>query len=133
MRHVLAWQLDETEAQWIARNDGEFKFHLDHYKYANRYEDVAPLEHRAAASGYLDDLNSFLGSGPISPALSDALFPFVRQFANHDRAWFDAQPWPQLQTWLSGNLESEAFTRCMTKYAQWFEGDERVLFPSCGE
>ena len=40
MQHVLAWELDAMEASWVDRNDNEFKFHLDRYKYPNRYDDV---------------------------------------------------------------------------------------------
>ena len=94
MQHVLHWQLSEEEAHWVERNDEEFKFRLDRYKYPNRYNDVDEVEHRTLASAYLVDLNVRLGEGSAFAAqLNDALFPFVRQFANHDRDWFDAQPW----------------------------------------
>ncbi|MBT4069833.1 MAG: glutathione S-transferase, partial [Euryarchaeota archaeon] len=33
MQYVLDWQLSEEETIWIERNDFEFKFHLDRYKY----------------------------------------------------------------------------------------------------
>ena len=52
MQHVLDWELSEEEAHWVERNDQEFKFHLDRYKYPNRYEDVDQLEHRTLASAY---------------------------------------------------------------------------------
>ena len=133
MQHVLDWTLSEEEQHWISRNDDEFKFHLDRYKYPNRYEDVDEVEQRTAASAYLMDLDERLASEPaISEALSDALFPFVRQFANHDREWFDAQPWNHVLAWLTGNLESEAFKVCMKKHKQWFEGDQVVWFPRHG-
>lgn len=119
MQHVLDWELDEFESEMITRNDEEFKFHLDRYKYPNRYDDVDHIEHRTAASNYLEDLNRLLSEKQFSTALSDALFPFVRQFANHDRNWFDAQPWTQIHKWLSENLESEEFSQCMTKHKQW--------------
>ncbi|MEK9652086.1 MAG: glutathione S-transferase N-terminal domain-containing protein, partial [Poseidonia sp.] len=78
MQHVLGWELSEEETQWVERNDEEFKFHLDRYKYPNRYEGVNETEHRAFASSYLNDLNVRLAEQPaISTALSDALFPFV--------------------------------------------------------
>ena len=130
MQHVLNWTLSEEEQHWVSRNDDEFKFNLDRYKYPNRYEDVDEIEQRTAASSYLVDLDARLESEPpISEALSDALFPFVRQFANHNRDWFDAQDWSNVHSWLVGNLESEAFKACMKKHKQWFEGDEIVSFP----
>ena len=128
MQHVLAWELDAMEASWVDRNDNEFKFHLDRYKYPNRYDDVNSLTHRALAESYLDDLDDILGSG-ISTALNDALFPFVRQFANHDRQWFDAQSWTNIHDWLAQNLDSSEFLLCMKKYPQWHVGDDVVQFP----
>ena len=117
MQHVLAWELDAMEASWVDRNDNEFKFHLDRYKYPNRYDDVDSLAHRALAESYLDDLDDVIGGG-ISTALNDALFPFVRQFANHDRQWFDAQSWTNIHDWLAQNLDSSEFFLCMKKYPQ---------------
>ena len=130
MQHVLDWTLSEEEQHWISRNDDEFKFHLDRYKYPNRYEDVDEIEQRTLASAYLMDLDRRLANEPLmSEALSDALFPFVRQFANHNRDWFDVQPWANVVEWLTENLESEAFKACMKKHKQWVEGDATIVFP----
>jgi hypothetical protein len=130
MQHVLDWDLSEEEAHWVARNDDEFKFHLDRYKYPNRYDDVNEVEHRTLASAYLHDLDVRLGEGSaFAPQLNDALFPFVRQFANHDRDWFDVQPWAHVHAWLAEHLESDEFKRCMKKEKQWVEGAETVFFP----
>ena len=129
MQHVLDWQLSDIESQWVSRNDDEFKFHLDRYKYPNRYDDVDGLHHRQQASIYLRDLDNFLDGGEINSSLSDALFPFVRQFANHDRDWFDSQDWNNVHQWLSSNLESSEFKTCMKKHKQWHQGDEPSFFP----
>lgn len=130
MQHVLGWELSEEEAHWVARNDEEFKFHLDRYKYPNRYDAVNEVEHRTLASAYLSDLDARLGEGPaFASQLNDALFPFVRQFANHDRDWFDGQPWANVHAWLAEHLESEEFKRCMKKEKQWIEGNAVVGFP----
>ena len=63
-------------------------------------------------------------------ALNDALFPFVRQFANHDREWFDSQIWSKLHSWLEHNLESEEFKICMKKYPQWIQEKAPLGFES---
>ncbi len=128
MQHVLSWDLTADELHWVHRNDNEFKFHLDRYKYPNRYENIDSLEQRSMAKAYLDDLDQYL-SNEISSSLNDALFPFVRQFANHDRDWFDAQNWDNLHDWLANNLSSDEFALCMKKYSQWHEGDDLVIFP----
>mgnify|MGYP000022803088 FL=1 len=130
MQYVLDWQLSEEETIWIERNDFEFKFHLDRYKYPNRYEDIDVVEQRNAAVSYLDSLDANLQSIEKNTTLSDALFPFVRQFANHDREWFDNQPWTNVHNWLASNLESKEFKICMNKNKQWFEGDSPVVFPT---
>ena len=105
----------------IARNDGDFKHHLDRYKYANRYEGAVSEDHRAAAAQIVDQLEERLTTSSQlfgdAPTLADiAIFPFIRQFANTDRDWFDAQSWPNLQAWLAGHLASERFARIMAKH-----------------
>ncbi|MCH2435796.1 MAG: glutathione S-transferase N-terminal domain-containing protein [Candidatus Poseidoniaceae archaeon] len=117
MEYVQSWNLTQDERNWVNRNDDEFKFHLDRYKYPNRYEDVDHIEHRTAASHFINDLNENIPKGN----LSDAIFPFIRQFANHDRDWFDSQGWDNVHKWLEENLSSEEFKFCMTKYPQWVE------------
>jgi len=117
MEFVQSWNLNEEERNWVNRNDNEFKFHLDRYKYPNRYDDVNHLEHREAASKFISDLEKNIPKGN----LSDAIFPFIRQFANHDREWFDTQDWDNVHEWLEGNLSSPEFKICMTKYEQWVQ------------
>ena len=51
-----------------------------------------------------------------SPSLADmAIAPFVRQFANTDPAWFAAQAWPALATWLTAFEASALFASIMIK------------------
>jgi glutathione S-transferase len=128
MQYVANWTLTDLDNHWVNRNDNEFKFHLDRYKYPNRYVDVDELEQRELAKKYLDDLDQLLLKS-LSDELNDALFPFVRQFANHDREWFDKQQWDNLGQWLADNLSGEEFKICMKKYPQWFAGDAPVTFP----
>jgi glutathione S-transferase len=130
MQYVLDWQPSEEESIWIERNDFEFKFHLDRYKYPNRYEDIDVVEQRNAAVNYLDNLDANLQNIGLNENLNDSLFPFVRQFANHDRDWFDIQPWTNVHDWLANNLASDEFKICMNKNKQWFEGDSPVVFPA---
>jgi glutathione S-transferase len=130
MQHVRDWQPSEEELSWIKRNDTEFKHHLDRYKYPNRYEDIDVIEQRNAAVNYLEDLDATLREIEQNTNLNDSLFPFVRQFANHDREWFDIQPWTNIHNWLANNLASEEFKICMNKNKQWFEGDSPIEFPA---
>ena len=80
----------------IAQNDGEFKFHLDRYKYPHRYGLADGLAHRELARGFLGGLQNrltlqrFLGGARFGLA-DAAIAPFVRQFAHTDKAWFSHQ------------------------------------------
>ena len=143
---VMLWALDRSDPEcwlvmpeagyeWIARCDGPFKTALDHTKYAVRYPGLDPKQERGRAAEFLLDLNSQIAnSGWIFGAtctLADmAIVPFIRQFANSDRSWFDAQPWPNLQRWLSRFLASDRFAGIMTKYPKWQAGDRPVIFPN---
>ena len=126
-------QGNAAETALIAEADGPFKDHLDRYKYPTRYENVDPLAHRAGGLVFLEKLNALLrDSGQLAgakPTFADhAIFPFVRQFANNDRAWFDQLPLPALQQWLSDHLASLLFATAMQKYPQWQSGDVEPVF-----
>jgi glutathione S-transferase len=117
----------------IAECDGPFKTALDRYKYDARYGSNREAE-RQAASAFLRKLDgrlagqSFLfGDAATMPDM--AILTFVRQFANTDRAWFDAQDWPNLIRWLDAFLESARFGAIMGKYPKWQAGDPVTLFP----
>ena len=123
----------EAMLQLIAQCDGEFKFHLDRYKYPDRYENTDALMHRAAGTEFLLKLNGKMARHTHlygnRPALADiAIAPFIRQFAHTDQAWFDAQPWPQLHLWLSTFLDSRLFNDAMRKYAPWEPGTPVQIF-----
>ena len=124
-----------AESELIAEADGPFKDHLDRYKYPTRYENVDALEHRAGGLVFLEKLDNLLQvSGQLmgtKATLADhAIFPFVRQFANNDRDWFDQLPLPALQQWLGDHLASPLFATTMQKYPQWQSGDVEPLFGS---
>lgn len=115
-----AWDL-------IAQNDGEFKFHLDRYKYPYRYELADGVTHREFARGFLDvlqarlALHSYLAGAHFGLA-DAAIAPFVRQFAHTDPTWFAAQTWRNLAQWLQGFEASAAFSQVMEKHPVW-QGD----------
>lgn len=139
---IMHWALDQHDpedwrnmpgegAQWIARCDGPFKHALDRTKYATRYPDEDPTHHRTEATHFLTDLNARIDTWVFGrPTLADAaILPFVRQFAFIDKAWFDAQPWPDLQDWLARFLNADRFARIMRKYPQWQPGNTPQPFP----
>lgn len=108
--------------------DGPFKTSLDRYKYASRYSECDSLAERRSGSQFLEKLDGMLSGRSFlfgsAPSLADmACLPFVRQFANTDRAWFDATGWNDLGTWLSAFEASDRFNRIMVKYPVWHDGD----------
>lgn len=148
---VMAWALAQNDAEtWlspdhgtradmdklVAECDGPFKRALDRYKYPNRYaqENLVREEQRALGREFLATLNARLDGqaqlfGDRVSFADIAIFPFIRQFANTDRTWFDAQDLPHLQAWLAGHLDSPRFRQIMPKYAQWKTGNNEPVFP----
>jgi glutathione S-transferase len=101
--------------------DGRFKHHLDRYKYPERFDETDRVQHRdAAVEALLKPLDTRLQhstqlGGEIPCATDIAVFPFVRQFAAVEPAWFETLPLPALQTWLSDWLSDPLFEAAMTK------------------
>jgi glutathione S-transferase len=125
----------EQIADLIETFDGPFKHHLDRYKYANRYDGAVVETHRTEAAVFLHNLDTRLAEtewlcGPKACLADYAILPFVRQFANTDREWFDNQDWPHLKIWLENFLASERFQSVMNKYPQWRAGEPEVDFPT---
>ena len=126
--------MSPDDAMLVADTDGAFKHHLDRYKYADRYP-AAAVDHRAEATRFLqrldDRLDTRLMLGGDRLSMADiAILPFVRQFAETDRGYFDALPLPALQRWLATFLGSPLFGRAMTRFAPWQDGDSPVVFPA---
>jgi len=60
--------------------------------------------------------------GGANPCAADiGIFPFVRQFAAVDTAWFDALPFPAVKAWLAVWLQSPLFAQAMQKATQTTE------------
>ena len=140
---IMHWALQQADPEnWLANidhelittNDGDFKYWLDHYKYADRYPEhseeyyrqqgekiVLALENRLEKTAYL--------SGDSITFTDIALFPFIRQFAFVDVNWFEQAPYPKLQNWLNSFIASPLFISVMKKYPQWQNESDPVLFP----
>ncbi len=140
---VMRWALGQSDPQgWLAmpaagnalidQADGPFKSALDRYKYHIRHGEGTRDTAQAEGGAFLWDLDKMLtGQDWLygTQSLADmAILPFVRQFANTDRAWFDAQDWQNLHRWLGAFLASDAFAAVMTKYDPWQDGQDGVLF-----
>lgn len=78
---------------------------------------LEPLEQRLQAAPFL---------GGAQPCATDvAVFPFVRQFAAVEPAWFNGLPLPHLRAWLLHWLGSPWFGACMVK----LPADQAVPYP----
>lgn len=147
-RDIMHWALAINDPQqWLNEellesindlidfNDNRFKTHLDHYKYWERFPAESQQYYRAQCEEFLSLLEEHLGrhryllADRISMA-DIALFPFIRQFAFVDKAWFDQAPYPKLQIWLQAFLESPLFLATMKKLPPWQEGDTPVSLSS---
>ena len=124
-------QVDDTDGL-IHRNDNEFKTHLDHYKYADRFPEYPAEHYRTEAELFLRDLEELLSNSTylLGEKLSLAdigIFPFVRQFAHVDIQWFRQTPYPQVIQWMDGFLNSSVFNNIMNKYKPWSPQDDTMF------
>ena len=128
---IMRWALEQADplgwlqadgaatAALIAQNDGPFKRHLDRFKYPDRYGEVDPMEHRAAALAILREWEQRLAVGGwllgAQATLADwSLLPFVRQFRLADPDGFAAEPGLEgLKDWLARFERSELLARVM--------------------
>jgi glutathione S-transferase len=142
---IMLWALREHDPQhWLAvadrpammalvdACDAGFKPWLDRYKYFDRYPDHPQPYYREQAEVFLAQCEARLASqaylmGASLGFADAAIFPFIRQFANVDMAWFEASPYSRLQRWLGECLGSALFAVAMHKYKPWQTGDLPVL------
>ena len=147
-REIMIWALAQRDSQGllnaetlleanalIDKNDNEFKYWLDRYKYADRHLEMSQTEYRQQGEVFLQLLeelltkNSYLLGESITIA-DIGIMPFVRQFAHVNRDVFYDLPYPNLQRWLQDWLSHPLFLQAMTKFQPWQEGDEVVVFPA---
>ena len=122
------------ELSLIAENDNVFKVNLDKYKYFDRFPEHTQQDYRADGEVFLQQLEHRLITQDFlfgnNQSYGDiAIFPFVRQFAHVDKAWFDGAGYPHLKKWLDNFLQSSAFLNVMKKVPCWQTGDAPTYFP----
>ena len=123
----------ESMVDFIEMFDNDFKFNLDRYKYPQRYEIVDALIYRQECERFIEILDKLLNKNVYlfgrQPSLVDyAILPFVRQFANTDRDWFDSLPYSILKGWLGTLLNDRPFINIMDKYPAWELGNKPIIF-----
>jgi glutathione S-transferase len=140
--HIMRWALQKQDSddwqrnnqpalqaaihQLMHENDNAFKRALDRYKYPDRFPEQSQVDYRAQGEDFLkkleDRLNAHMFLLGDSLSLADvAIFPFIRQFAAVDSAWFELSHYPKLRVWLTTLQVSDLFTSVMEKYPSWTE------------
>ena len=127
-------QINLTE-ELIDLFDDKFKYHLDRYKYSNRYEDVDVEHHQNECLNILKKLETIIDGtnwifGDSISKLDILILPFIRQFRIANQEWFDSQQnIPSIQRVLMNFLDSNIFKSVMNKYEEWCEGSDKIYFP----
>ena len=116
--------------------DEKFKFHLDRYKYASRYENVDTASHKDACLDILKTLDKnikntkWFFSNNINK-IDISVLPFIRQFRIADPEWFDVnQDIPNIQIWLENFLQSKLLNIVMVNFEVWEPNNPIKLFPT---
>jgi len=118
----LFLELEDKEItdRLIELNDGNFKESLDCYKYFERYPNKSMEEHRESCYFFLDILEKRLQAnlfliGDKRTFVDICIFPFIRQFMNVDKAWFNDSEYKKIRKWLKSLIESVLFKTVMAK------------------
>ncbi len=115
--------------------DSKFKYNLDRYKYASRYENVDTEKHKLECLKILINLENLISKeewflGKSINKLDISILPFIRQFRIADADWFDEQNQiTGIQQTLTNFLNSKLFKDIMFKYDVWTENDMPQFFP----
>ena len=119
----------------INENDNEFKYHLDRFKYATRYQNNNEAFHFSEAFKFIEKWNELLAENKYffgdNPTIADwCIWPFVRQFKiaciNKKRTnYFE----PPIKSWLDSFENNIRFKSLMYKYKLWEKNSSRDYFP----
>ena len=119
----------------INENDNEFKYHLDRFKYATRYQNINEAFHFSEAIKFIEKWNELLAENKYffgdNPTIADwCIWPFVRQFkiaCNSQKRtnYFE----PPIKSWLDSFENNIRFKSLMYKYKLWEKNSSRDYFP----
>jgi glutathione S-transferase len=144
---IMYWALQQADPEeWlpdamkddirslVEENDGPFKESLDRYKYHVRFPEYRREVYRKQGEVFLQKLEGRLSTseylmGEKMNFADIAIFPFIRQFANSDRVWFDEAPYPALHNWLQQRIDSPLFELVMKKRDIWKPDNTGPVFP----
>ncbi len=127
--NISSEQIKITE-QIIDIFDNKFKYHLDRYKYSNRYENADKKFHQKECLDILIDLEKVISYenwffGNELNKLDISILPFLRQFRIADPHWFDSlKQIPKIQKFLYNFLDSNLLNQIMFSYKVWGASSE---------
>ena len=127
-------QIDLTN-NLIELFDSKFKYNLDRYKYATRYENINKDKHKKECLEILINLENLISNegwilGSKINKLDISILPFIRQFRIADIEWFHNQNKIKgIQKILFNFLDSNLIKEVMYKYDVWEENAEPQFFP----
>jgi glutathione S-transferase len=116
--------------------DEKFKFHLDRYKYATRYEDVDEILHRESCVEILKTMEKKISNKNFFYTdhfnkIDICILPFIRQFRIANPEWFDHHiEFPKVQKWLDNFLKSSILEEIMVSHEVWKINNPAIFFPT---
>jgi glutathione S-transferase len=133
---IISWAIKEKlmNDSLIQLFDSKFKYHLDRYKYASRY-DANFSEHQQECKNILENLESKIDPSPwifgekVS-LLDISILPFIRQCKIANPQWFFEQNFKKVIALLDFFEASDLFIHAMKKYDLWDpQNPNGSLFP----
>ena len=138
-KNVFEGNLNKNEIkisyEFIERFDDQFKYHLDRYKYASRYENIDEIHHRRKYEKILLEIEELISDegwffGKKINKLDISILPFIRQFRIADPNWFDNhKELTKVKNYLHNFLASKILKDVMINYDVWTEESEMSFFP----
>ena len=107
----------------IHKNDNEFKYHLDRYKYASRFN-ADSSKHQEECKNILENLELKIDPcpwifGEKVSLLDISILPFIRQCKIANPKWFFDQNFIKVIALLDFFEVSDLFTHAMKKFDLW--------------
>ena len=119
----------------INENDSEFKYHLDRFKYAARYQNSNEEFHFKKSKEFIARWNELIAENRFligeNPTIADwCIWPFVRQFKiaciSQKRTNIFQTP---IKNWLDYFENNKNFQYLMYKYEIWQPNAKTIYFP----
>ena len=145
---VINWALQKDSSKFLSYSSSEskfsnyfielfdrkFKYHLDRYKYASRYEKTSD-DHQIECLKILLELDESINDKPwifgtTISILDISILPFIRQSKIANPDWFQVQDFKKVINLLNYFESSDLFHMAMEKFDEWNPEDPQVvIFP----